>query len=68
MLINHILFIFKLYIYNCRGFNSVNIYFLKSKITKIRDIEGKISKQLTHKNKNLHGKWDIVKEIRSIHF
>ena len=56
MLIKLILLIFKLYIYNSRDSSSVNIYFLKSKITKIRDFEEKISKSSTQKNKKFRRK------------
>ena len=56
MLIKLILLIFRLYIYNSRDSSSVNIYFLKSKITKIRDFEEKISKSSTQKNKKFRRK------------
>ena len=50
MFVNLILLIFKLHIYNYRDSSSVNIYFMKLKVTKIRHNEEKISRSPTQKN------------------
>ena len=44
ILINHILLIFKLYIYRCRDSGAISILNLKTKISMVRDTEKVISK------------------------
>jgi len=63
ILINHLLLIFKLYIYRSRESGAISIHNLKTKISMIRDTEKEISKSSTQKCKKFHKKWDIVNEI-----
>ena len=63
ILINHILLIFKLYVYYCRNSGSTSFLILKSKISITRDTEEIISKSSTQRYKKFQRKWNIVKEI-----
>ena len=63
ILINHLLLIFKLYLYNARESNKVNFVCFKAKITNIKDIEENISNLSTQKRKKFCKKWNIVKDI-----
>ena len=65
IIMNHILLVFKLYVYKCRESGAVNIQSLKSRISQIRNTEEIISKSSTQKHKKFRRKWDIVKEIFS---
>ena len=63
VLINHLLLIFKMYMYHARDSNSVSIDILKAKIIEIKGIEENISKGYTQRYKQFYKKWNIVKEI-----
>ena len=47
LIINHLLFIFKFYIYNSRSSSKLNIQYLKTIIYKTRNIEFEVSKTAT---------------------
>jgi len=62
-LVNHLLLIFKLYLYSARESTRINIEGLKAKIVKIKEIEKNIAKVSTQKHKKFCRKWDVVKDI-----
>ena len=56
LIINHLLFIFKFYIYNSRSSSKLNIEYLKTIIYKTRNIELEVSKTETINNQKYNNK------------
>ena len=61
-LINHILVIFKYYVYKTRENGSLDLKVLKRNIHKIKDIEKQISLSKPEKQKNFERKWKPLLE------
>ena len=61
-LINHILVIFKYYVYKTRENGSLDLKVLKRNIHKIKDIEKQISLSKPEKRKNFERKWKPLLE------
>ena len=60
LIINHLLFIVKLYIYNSRSSCKLNIEYLKAIIYETRNIELQVSKTATTRNQKYINKWQPV--------
>ena len=60
LIINHLLFIFKFYIYNSRSSRKLNIEFLEIIIYKTRSIELEVSKTETIRNQKYINKWQPI--------
>ena len=60
LIINHLLFIFKFYIYNSRSSSKLNIEYLKTIIYKTRNIELEVSKTETIRNQKYINKWQPI--------
>ena len=61
-LINHILVIFKYYVYKTRENGSLDLKVLKRNVHKIKDIEKQISLSKPEKQKNFERKWKPLLE------
>ena len=62
-LINHLLLIFKFYIYNAKISGFLNIRLLKSTIVKVREIEKNLSKDEPKKLLKFRRKWQVINDI-----
>ena len=60
LIINHLLFIFKFYIYNSRSSSKLNIEFLKTIIYKTRKIELELGKTEAMRNQKYINKWQPI--------
>ena len=63
LVINHLLLIFKLYIYKDRNCKRLNLQSLKRKIVKIYNIEKGIAQKNTNKQKKFDEKWKAFEQI-----
>ena len=63
LVINHLLLIFKLYIYKDRNCKRLNLQSLKRKIVKICNIEKDIAQKNTNKQKKFDEKWKAFEQI-----
>ena len=63
LVINHLLLIFKLYIYKDRNCKRLNLQSLKRKIVKIYNIEKSIAQKNTNKQKKFDEKWKAFEQI-----
>ena len=62
LILNHLLLIFKFYIYKARASNYLNFYCLKSNITRIKNIEEAISKINPGSYRKFYSKWKKIIE------
>ena len=60
---NHLLLIFKIYIYNSRKSESLKTKSLLREITKVKNIEEKISLDNEKKHANYKRKWQLVENV-----
>ena len=60
---NHLLLIFKIYIYNSRKSQSLKIKSLLREITKVKNIGEKISSDNGKKHANYKRKWQLVENV-----
>ena len=60
LIINHLLFIFRFYIYNFWSSSKLNIEYLKTIICKTRSIELEVSKTETIRNQKYINKWQPI--------
>ena len=60
LIINHLLFIFKFYIYNSRSSCKLNIEYLKTIIYKTKNIELEVSKTATIRKQKYINKWKPI--------
>ena len=63
VVINHLLLIFKLYIYKDRNYKKLNLLTLKRKIVKIHNIEKDIAQKNTNKYKWFKEKWKACEKV-----
>ena len=60
---NHLLLIFKIYIYNSRKSESLKIKFLLREITKVKNIEEKISLDNEKKHTIYKRRWHLIENV-----
>ena len=65
LIINHLLFIFKFYIYSSRSSSKLNIEYLKTIIYRTRSIELEVIKTETIRNENYINKWQPIPVTQS---
>ena len=63
ILLNHLLLIFKFYLYNARKTGNINIENLKASIYNIKNVEREISKDNPKKEMKYKKKWHLIPQV-----
>ena len=63
LIINHLLLIYKLYVYNARDSEKMSFNILKSNIVKIETFEEKLSQSNNRRKRNFIKKWGLIKNL-----
>ena len=63
ILLNHLLLIFKFYLYNARKTGNINIENLKASICNIKNFEREISKDNPKKTMKYKKKWHLIPQV-----